>query len=77
MILNTTLRESTDANMVRNHAEAYMDVWKPWRVSTIIVGVKNTSHRNNSDYSIHQHGCGNGGCHIRRAVSQSTHALCM
>ena len=27
--LKATLRESTEANMVRNQAEAYIDVWKP------------------------------------------------
>lgn len=30
MILKTTLRERTDANIVRNHGLAYMDVWNSY-----------------------------------------------
>ena len=37
--LNATLRESTDANMVRNHAEAYIDVWKPCNMEKCLAAV--------------------------------------
>ena len=30
MILKTTLRERTDANIVRNHGLAYMEVWNSY-----------------------------------------------